>query len=522
MIATILVSSSTFHAVEYNQQKVSEGKAELLEMSNFNLLSLSDSYTAKNLQDYLMDYSRRNTRIKNPQFHVVISCKGRTYSFPELVGIAHQYLHDMGYDQEEQPLLIYGHHDTDNNHIHIITSRIAPDGHKINHNQEKRRSLSIINHIMDKKEGENISEDVAKALSYHFESEGQFKAILESEGYECYEDGDTLEIKYGGNIIDQIKLSMIEKKKSPAVNFDDKRKRIRAFLLKYRDFSANKEELNAQMHKLFGISLVFIGKKDFPYGYIIVDHNRKSVMKGSTVVPIKQLLQFRSAEDRFEDAEKMVESMFQDNNRLTTRELNTKLRWQFGTKVFKGAITWGSQTHHLSEDVIKKLQANDKLAWLQSFRPSSDLECAILYRFGKIKDRQGLTKQEKKEGSLKKAVGRVKSIMDKSTSKNLRDRFFETGIRIYRFGDQYYCLDLQDRLIFCMNEQKLDLRLLHRVYGKSNIKQMQQGPHTPHVKRNGVKQITTQSGGSRDENREFEVGSHGNYDEIDNEKKLQR
>jgi hypothetical protein len=38
----------------------------------------------------------------------------------------------------------------------------------------------------------------------------------------------------------------------------------------------------------------------------------------------------------------------------------------------------------------------------------------------------------------------------------------------------------------------------------------------------GVKQITTQSGGSRDENREFEVGSHGNYDEIDNEKKLQR
>jgi hypothetical protein len=81
MIATILVSSSTFHAVEYNQQKVSEGKAELLEMSNFNLLSLSDSYTTRNLQDYLMDYSRRNTRIKNPQFHVVISCEGQSVFF---------------------------------------------------------------------------------------------------------------------------------------------------------------------------------------------------------------------------------------------------------------------------------------------------------------------------------------------------------------------------------------------------------------------------------------------------------
>lgn len=35
MIATILPSSASFHAVEYNERKVSQGKAELLEMTNF-------------------------------------------------------------------------------------------------------------------------------------------------------------------------------------------------------------------------------------------------------------------------------------------------------------------------------------------------------------------------------------------------------------------------------------------------------------------------------------------------------
>ena len=34
----------------------------------------------------------------------------------------------MGYGEEGQPLLIYGHYDTNNHHIHIVTSRIDPQG----------------------------------------------------------------------------------------------------------------------------------------------------------------------------------------------------------------------------------------------------------------------------------------------------------------------------------------------------------------------------------------------------------
>ena len=40
MIATILPSSTNFHAVEYNEMKVAKGKAELIEMSNFGYIGM--------------------------------------------------------------------------------------------------------------------------------------------------------------------------------------------------------------------------------------------------------------------------------------------------------------------------------------------------------------------------------------------------------------------------------------------------------------------------------------------------
>ena len=55
MIATILRSSSSFNAVEYNEAKVSKGVAELIEIKNFDLLQNTGNVTASNLQEYLIN-----------------------------------------------------------------------------------------------------------------------------------------------------------------------------------------------------------------------------------------------------------------------------------------------------------------------------------------------------------------------------------------------------------------------------------------------------------------------------------
>lgn len=278
MIITILPSSGNFHAVPYNENKVEQGIAELMVVENFSTLTPAN-YTAENFRQYLDDYSKRNDYIENAQFHVAVSCKGTEYSHVLLLEIARMHLKEMGYADEGQPLLVYAHHDTPNNHIHIITSRIAPDGHKIDHNHEKRRSRQVTQKIMQEYTGHRqeptLNEVAAQAVSYRYTSKAQFYAILESLGYDCKDDDDKpmAHIYKGGEEIGTIPVQLIMQHALRENKPDDKRRRqLRAILKKYRDLSANKDELAAVIKKKFGISLVYLGRKDTPFGYVVVDH----------------------------------------------------------------------------------------------------------------------------------------------------------------------------------------------------------------------------------------------------------
>ena len=158
MIATILPSTPTFHAVVYNEKKVPEGVATLLEIKNFGSIDTLGYESPKELQEYLIKYSEANSRVKNPQFHLAISCKGDEWTHEELREFAHKYLDEMGYGNIQQPMLIYAHYDTDNNHIHIVTSRVAPDGKKICDSKERIRSQKVLEKLLN----ENIKNKAEK------------------------------------------------------------------------------------------------------------------------------------------------------------------------------------------------------------------------------------------------------------------------------------------------------------------------------------------------------------------------
>jgi len=223
MIITILPSSSTFHAIAYNEKKVEKGQASLIEAANIGLRQ--EAYTADNLREYFELYSARNTRIQNTQFHVAVSCKGNEYSYEQLLDIAHRYLKEMGYAEEGQPLLVYAHRDTPNNHIHVITSRVAPDGHRISDKFEKRRSREVCERIMQQYHLQQVGQNIDgqqtttenanvdvwnEALSYRYTSKAQFYAILESMGYDCKEDEQDFSVSFYKNSTCQGKLSLRE------------------------------------------------------------------------------------------------------------------------------------------------------------------------------------------------------------------------------------------------------------------------------------------------------------------------
>ena len=367
MIATILPSSTTFHAVDYNERKVSEGVAELLEIKNFGFIGQIDSYTPEQLKQYLTKYTyRHNQRIKSPQFHLAISCRGDEYSYEQLLDIAHQYLKEMGYGEEGQPLLIYAHHDTDNHHIHIVTSRVAPDGHKIDDHHERVHSQDVINRIMGENQQQRASEAVKKAFEYKFATLNQFRAILESSGYECYEKDDNLCIKRDGHVIDTLPLATIQQHLQTFEPDERRRKQLRAILLKYRDMTADKEELRQLMKQKFGVDLVFHGSKDKPYGYTIIDHQSKTVLKGGDVLKLKDLLQFQSKAERLHRMDEFIDAMLEDNPDLTTRELNRMLRRQFGTHISKGRIAYSDDFIDLKDYQLQTFKANDLKAWMNA------------------------------------------------------------------------------------------------------------------------------------------------------------
>ncbi len=364
MIITILPSSANFHAVAYNEMKVEKGVATLLEAQN--ILGLrSEAFTTEKLRQYFIDYSSRNTHIQNAQFHVAVSCKGTEYTHQQLLDIAHRYLKEMGYGEGGQPLLVYAHHDTDNNHIHIVTSRVAPDGHKIDHAHEKRRSRAATLKIMEEYTGQDQEpkvNDIAKdALSYRYTSKAQFCAIMESLGYECKDDEEKpiVHLYRNGEELGTIQVQLIMQYALKENKPDDKRRRqLRAILQKYRNLSANKEEFAAHMKRKFGISLVFVGKPDTPYGYIVVEHKNKTVFKGGEFLSIKELLQFEDAATRFAKIEQTIDDLLADNPKLTTADINRILYRQFGTRIHRGTVSWNGENVNLRESVVRQLHDN--------------------------------------------------------------------------------------------------------------------------------------------------------------------
>ena len=515
MIATILPSSANFHAVEYNERKVAQGRAELLEMTNFGYIAIGDAYIWEDLTSFLLDYSSKNGRIKYPQFHLAISCRGNEYSQDELVEIAHQYLREMGYGQPGQPLLIYGHHDTDNNHIHVITSRIDPNGKKIDHNFEKRRSQDVINRIMGVDESQRVGEAVSKAFQYHFTSVPQFTAIIETMGYECYTENDEIVLKRNGEVQEKVKMQLVESKISNGKQDKKRMAQLKAILKKYRDMSANRKELQDVMKAKFGVSLVFLGSKDSPYGYLIVDHHTKAVFKGSDVVKVKELLQFQSKEERFRQIDAFIDQMLDDNINLTTKELNRLLRRQFGTKLLNGGVCFGDSTYQLPEHILTTLRSNDRRAWLQSFCPTNELERHILCQIGKYHHPERIYIEAAPCSNMAKTAAQLHHIFDTTADENLRDRIREDGYYLVSAEDQVYCIEFTNNVIINLNTHNFDVSRLYKVSEKQIQQQKNQSIQHPQKTSQNIRQntdkIVNQHGGSNDSNREWEV-NQGNDD----------
>jgi hypothetical protein len=298
MIVHILPPATGFPAVSYNSDKVDRNKGELMAVSGFGMLRGFRQLRPEDYKHHLAMVSATNKQVKRPQFHAVISAEGKTSDKNVLTAIGEEWLSAMGYSN--QPYLIIFHKDTANNHIHLVTSRVAANGKKISDSFEKIRAVSELNRILGVDAKRDAQSAITAALAFNFGTEAQFRLILESKGYILREKSGAYQIIRFGKLLGSIDRESVMMRSNQTLTDEKRRLQLKALFHKYaavyatelkkgrKDYSS---DFSLFLKNSFGVELSFHASGDKPpYGYTVVDHACNNVFKGSEIMPLKVLL----------------------------------------------------------------------------------------------------------------------------------------------------------------------------------------------------------------------------------------
>ena len=139
MIPKIIPGKSFGGLVGYNEKKVAKGMAELIGIENIPSPNV--------IKETLEQVASFNPLCQTSTFHVSLSFppNERTLDNATLQAIANEFMQGMGY--QDNPYAIYRHYDTDNQHIHIVSTRIDWHGKRVSDFQERRKAGKLATEI---------------------------------------------------------------------------------------------------------------------------------------------------------------------------------------------------------------------------------------------------------------------------------------------------------------------------------------------------------------------------------------
>ena len=210
-----------------------------------------------------------------------------------------------------------------------------------------------------------------------------------------------------------------------------------------------------------------MGKKDTPYGYIIVDHKEKATYKGKDVLGIKDLLRFKKeavTEENKDEIATFIHNLLEENKRQTIAELNEKLWRKYKVNVYHDGFVRDRHYKMVSQVNAKDfetLRYNFKVQWIQSFNPSTEEERAILCKFGHIEDVNDiLIKENNDVDKINSTINHIKSTVDSEETDSIYKELDRTKIVIIRKEDTLYAIDMGASTIVNLNETDIDIIVL--------------------------------------------------------------
>ena len=331
MVAKISHGSSFYGALSYNQEKVDEGLGKVLGTN----LVLEPADGAFNVAACMQDFERfmpSHIRTGKPVIHVSLNPHpDDKLTDQQLTDMGQEYMQRLGYG--DQPYMIFKHEDIDRQHIHIVASRVKPNGKLVPDKYEKERSAKIVAGLekdynliqaKGKNQGEawqltpvdvkagNLKKQIANVIKplgsmYRFSSFAEYRALLsiynigveeikgENKGkpyrglvYSAlnkkgYREGKPLKSSLFGKAsgIGALEAKFPKSKEEiKASGFaDSTRKLVSATLESFRDESEFRAALQGK-----GIDLVLRRNKEGRiFGATYIDHNQRTVLNGSAL-----------------------------------------------------------------------------------------------------------------------------------------------------------------------------------------------------------------------------------------------
>jgi len=128
MVAVIKTGHSLHRILNYNENKVKEGVAEIISAANYpmDVEQLSFAHKLNRLQNQ----AALNENVSRNSVHISLNFDpSEQLSKERLQEIADTYMQKIGFG--EQPYLIYQHFDAGHPHIHIVSVKVRADGSRV-------------------------------------------------------------------------------------------------------------------------------------------------------------------------------------------------------------------------------------------------------------------------------------------------------------------------------------------------------------------------------------------------------
>lgn len=202
MVAKISHGSNLYGALSYNQEKVDEGLGKVL-ATNLVIEPADGVFNASTCMQDFERFMPSHITTKKPVIHVSLNPHpDDKLTDEQLSEIGQKYMERLGYGS--QPYMIFKHEDIDRQHIHIVSTRVRPDGSLVPDSFEKDRSNKIRRELEKEynlipangqKQGEawrlapvdvsqgNLKKQVANVIKplsgmYRFQTLGEYRALL--------------------------------------------------------------------------------------------------------------------------------------------------------------------------------------------------------------------------------------------------------------------------------------------------------------------------------------------------------